>query len=125
WRTRPRHHAAPDSRETSERSRLRRSCFESDVGFPARRLALRTNRRLSRAERNGFQVGLKMTAAATVCAKCGATISAYAPEGLCTACLFEAGLGLLAHPSVTAGDDYGSVENIETSDTNTAVHIKK
>jgi TolB-like protein/predicted Ser/Thr protein kinase/Flp pilus assembly protein TadD len=66
-----------------------------------------------------------MTIAATVCAKCGAKISADAPEGLCTACLFEAGLGLLAHPSVTAGDDCGSVENVESSNANAAPHVKK
>src|SRR5947207_1470578 len=66
-----------------------------------------------------------MTSVPKICVKCGAEIFADAPEGLCTACLFETGLGLLAHPSVTAGDDYGSVENVETSDTNAAVHIKK
>src|SRR5947207_3491700 len=66
-----------------------------------------------------------MTSVPKICVKCGAKIFADAPEGLCTACLFETGLGLLAHPSVTAGDDYGSVENVETSDTNAAVHIKK
>jgi TolB-like protein/Tfp pilus assembly protein PilF/predicted Ser/Thr protein kinase len=37
-----------------------------------------------------------MTTAATVCVKCGATIFADAPEGLCTACLFETGLDFLA-----------------------------
>src|SRR5256885_9979031 len=31
-----------------------------------------------------------------VCRKCGAEIFADAPEGLCTACLFETGLYLLA-----------------------------
>src|SRR6266446_4639176 len=70
-----------------------------------------------------------------VCRKCGAEIFADAPEGLCTACLFETGLGLLARPSVTAGessavalakaDDCGSVENIQTSDANAAPHIRK
>src|SRR5438094_9509850 len=70
-----------------------------------------------------------------VCRKCGAEIFADAPEGLCTACLFETGLGLLAHPSVTSGDsfaeasakadDCGSVENIGTSDANAVPHIKK
>jgi TolB-like protein/Flp pilus assembly protein TadD/predicted Ser/Thr protein kinase len=76
-----------------------------------------------------------MTTAATVCAKCGAKIFADAPEGLCTACLFEAGLGLLAQPSVAAGDssavasakadDCGSVENVDSSDANTASHVKQ
>jgi TolB-like protein/Tfp pilus assembly protein PilF/predicted Ser/Thr protein kinase len=35
----------------------------------------------------------------TVCGQCGAEIFADAPEGLCTACLFEEGLGLLADGS--------------------------
>src|SRR5881392_403440 len=58
------------------------------------------------------------------CRKCGAEIFADAPEGLCTACLFETGLDLLARPSVAAGER-GSVENTETSDANAAPHIKK
>src|SRR6266478_2777447 len=76
-----------------------------------------------------------MSSASRVCRKCGAEIFADAPEGLCTACLFETGLGLLARPSVTAGessavalakaDDCGSVENIQTSDANAAPHIRK
>src|SRR5436305_5094416 len=76
-----------------------------------------------------------MSSVLRVCRKCGAEIFADAPEGLCTACLFETGLGLLAPPSVTAGDssavasakadDCGSVENTETSDANAAPHIKK
>jgi serine/threonine protein kinase len=36
-----------------------------------------------------------MTGAPKVCRKCGAEIFADAPEGLCTACLFETGLDLL------------------------------
>jgi len=32
-----------------------------------------------------------------VCRKCGAEVLSDAPEGLCTACLFETGLGLLAN----------------------------
>ena len=36
-----------------------------------------------------------MSSAPRVCRKCGAEISADAPEGLCTACLFETGLHLL------------------------------
>src|SRR5881394_484361 len=76
-----------------------------------------------------------MSSVLRVCRKCGAEIFADAPEGLCTACLFETGLDLLAHPSVTAGDssavasakadDRGSVENTETSDANATPHIKK
>src|SRR5213080_993783 len=76
-----------------------------------------------------------MSSVLRVCRKCGAEIFADAPEGLCTACLFETGLGLLAPPSVAAGDssavasaeadDCGSVENTETSEANAALHTKK
>src|SRR5712691_10688648 len=66
-----------------------------------------------------------MSSVLRVCRKCGAEIFADAPEGLCTACLFETGLGLLAHPSVAAGDDCGSVENVESSDANAAPHVRK
>jgi eukaryotic-like serine/threonine-protein kinase len=66
-----------------------------------------------------------MSSVLRVCRKCGAEIFADAPEGLCTACLFETGLGLLAHPSVAVGDDCGSVEDVETSDANAAPHVKK
>src|SRR5437762_1814012 len=41
-----------------------------------------------------------MSSAPRVCRKCGAEIFADAPEGLCTACLFETGLDLLVHESV-------------------------
>ena len=61
-----------------------------------------------------------MSSAPKVCRKCGAEIFADAPEGLCTACLFETGLGLLTRSAVAAGDDCGSVENIETCDSTTA-----
>src|SRR5438477_1873060 len=76
-----------------------------------------------------------MSSVLRVCRKCGAEIFADAPEGLCTACLFETGLNLLARPSVAAGDssavasakadDCGSVENFESSDTNAAPNVKK
>jgi eukaryotic-like serine/threonine-protein kinase len=36
-----------------------------------------------------------MTIARRVCAECGATVFADAPQGLCSACLFRSGLGLL------------------------------
>jgi len=49
-----------------------------------------------------------------VCRKCGAEIFADTPEGLCTACLFETGLDLLARPSVAAGDDCALIENVES-----------
>src|SRR5207302_1747552 len=60
-----------------------------------------------------------------VCRKCGAEIFADTPEGLCTACLFETGLDLLARPSVPAGDECDSVENIKSSDANAAPHVRK
>src|SRR5947207_14770140 len=41
-----------------------------------------------------------MTSAPRVCLKCRAEVFADAPEGLCTACLFETGLDLLVHESV-------------------------
>src|ERR1700692_3425928 len=75
-----------------------------------------------------------MSSVLRVCRKCGAEIFADAPEGLCTACLFETGLGLLAHPSAAACDssaeasakaDDRGVENIKTRDANAAPYIKK
>ena len=41
-----------------------------------------------------------MSSVLRLCRKCGAEICADAPEGLCTACLFETGLNLLADESV-------------------------
>src|SRR6266498_1110525 len=80
-----------------------------------------------RAVQDGERMGDSplMSSVLRVCRKCGAEIFADAPEGLCTVCLFETGLGLIARPSVAAGDDRGSVENTETSDANAAPHIKK
>jgi serine/threonine protein kinase/lipoprotein NlpI len=66
-----------------------------------------------------------MSSVLRVCRKCGAEIFADAPEGLCTACLFETGLDLLVHSSMTAGNDCAPVENVESSNANTAPHIKK
>ena len=43
-----------------------------------------------------------MTTAIMVCERCGTKILADAPEGLCTACLFEAGLDLLVDKPVAA-----------------------
>src|SRR5262245_7567518 len=48
-----------------------------------------------------------MSSAARVCRKCGAEIFVDAPEGLCTACLFETGLHLLADESVAGVGDPG------------------
>ena len=42
-----------------------------------------------------------------VCGRCGTKILADAPEGLCTACLFEAGLDLLVDKPVAAVGDPG------------------
>src|SRR6266496_2059509 len=48
-----------------------------------------------------------MSSVLRVCRKCGAEIFADAPEGLCTACLFETGLGLLVQAPVAGGGDPG------------------
>src|ERR1700719_761484 len=50
-----------------------------------------------------------MSGVLRVCRKCGAEIFADAPEGLCTACLFETGLGLFA------GDHDDSIEPMPAS----------
>src|SRR5215471_3496920 len=51
-----------------------------------------------------------MNSAPRVCRKCGAEIFADAPEGLCTACLFETGLHLLARESVAGVGDPSSYD---------------
>jgi serine/threonine protein kinase/tetratricopeptide (TPR) repeat protein len=48
-----------------------------------------------------------MSSAPRVCRKCGAEIFADAPEGLCTACLFETGLDLFTDNPVAGVDDPG------------------
>jgi serine/threonine protein kinase/tetratricopeptide (TPR) repeat protein len=48
-----------------------------------------------------------MSSAPNICRKCGAEIFADAPEGLCTACLFETGLNLLLYESVAGVADPG------------------
>ena len=53
-----------------------------------------------------------MSSAPRVCRKCGAEIFADAPEGLCTACLFETGLGLLAE-EVQTSDAERPPSNVE------------
>ena len=50
-----------------------------------------------------------MSSVLRLCRKCGAEVFADAPEGLCTACLFETGLHLLA------GDDQPAPEGGSTS----------
>jgi len=52
-----------------------------------------------------------MTSVPRVCRKCGAEISTDAPEGLCTACLFETGLDLLTDESVAGVADPGLDRN--------------
>src|SRR5437867_5937671 len=66
-----------------------------------------------------------MSSVLRLCRKCGAQTFANAPEGRCHACLFETGLDLLAHPSVAPGDDCAPVENVESSDANAALRVKK
>src|SRR5438552_2814286 len=66
-----------------------------------------------------------MSSAPRICRKCGAEIFADAPEGLCTACLFETGLGLLLDGAVAAGDDGGGAENVKANAAAPASHSKK
>jgi eukaryotic-like serine/threonine-protein kinase len=54
-----------------------------------------------------------MSSAPRVCRKCGAKIFADAPEGLCTACLFETELNLLANESVAGVVDPGRHEGVQ------------
>src|SRR5262249_49159995 len=57
-----------------------------------------------------------MSSAPRVCRKCGAEVFADAPEGLCTACLFETGLSLLAHESVAGVVDPGPDDGMPLPD---------
>src|SRR5438552_10763465 len=57
-----------------------------------------------------------MSSAPRVCRKCGAEIFADAPEGLCTACLFETGLDLLVRESVAGGGDPGRDDGVRAVD---------
>jgi hypothetical protein len=66
-----------------------------------------------------------MSSVHKVCRKCGAEILADAPEGLCTACLFETGLGLLLDGPVAAGDDGGCAENVKANAAAPDSHSKK
>src|SRR5690348_12761699 len=52
-----------------------------------------------------------MSSAPRVCRKCGAEIFADAPEGLCTACLFEAGLDLFMDNAVAKVEDRGRLDD--------------
>src|SRR5881392_3895745 len=66
-----------------------------------------------------------MSSVLRVCRKCGAGIFADAPEGLCTACLFETGLGLLAGSPATTGDECVSGDNLESRAANAAPHVRQ
>jgi serine/threonine-protein kinase len=57
-----------------------------------------------------------MNSATRVCRKCGAEIFADAPEGLCTACLFETGLILFAQESVAGVGDPGTSDGERSAD---------
>src|ERR1051326_2388500 len=48
-----------------------------------------------------------MTGVARVCKKCGSEILVDAPEGLCTACLFETGLALFTDGSAVLASGAG------------------
>jgi serine/threonine protein kinase/Flp pilus assembly protein TadD len=63
-----------------------------------------------RAVHDGARVGDSpiMSSAPRVCRKCSAEILADAPEGLCTACLFETGLNLLTDDPVAGLDEPGA-----------------
>src|SRR6266540_1513855 len=66
-----------------------------------------------------------MSSVLRVCRKCGAEIFAHAPEGLCTVCLFETGLDLLAHESLAGIEDPGNDNGIRAVDrTRTARRVK-
>src|SRR6266550_300102 len=80
-----------------------------------------------RAVHDGARVGDSpiMSSAPRVCRKCGAEILADAPEGLCTACLFETGLDLLTNASVAAGDDSGCPENIKATGSDVVRYSEK
>ena len=58
-----------------------------------------------------------------VCRKCGAKILSDAPEGLCTGCVLEAALGI-SPSAVSAVDDYGSTENLQTDNADAAQRRK-
>src|SRR4029450_12540132 len=65
-----------------------------------------------------------MSGVLRVCRKCGAESFADASEGLCTACLLETGLDLLAPPPVAAGDS-PAVASAKADDPDHVLHSKK
>src|SRR5690348_6831429 len=66
-----------------------------------------------------------MSTVLKLCQRCRAEIFADAPEGICTACLFESGLNLFANHSVAAGDDSGCAEEVKASNSSAALHKRK
>src|SRR5437762_2463756 len=79
-----------------------------------------------RAVHDGERAGAfpVMSSAPRICRKCGAEILADAPEGLCTACLFETGLGLLTDEAVAGVADPGPNDGAPVSDTKKSAPAK-
>lgn len=61
------------------------------------------------------EIRVAMSSVLRICRKCSAEIFADAPEGLCTACLFETGLNLFANASVAGGADPGLDDGVPLS----------
>ena len=57
------------------------------------------------------------------CRKCGTKILSDAPEGLCTGCVLETAVSALSG-AVAAGDDCGSVENLQTNNAHIEPRMK-
>jgi serine/threonine protein kinase/Tfp pilus assembly protein PilF len=70
---------------------------------------------------------LATTGVVRLCRKCSAKILADAPEGLCTACLFENGLGIFADAPVgqICDDDSGGVSEPPRGDASAALGSKE
>jgi serine/threonine protein kinase/Tfp pilus assembly protein PilF len=70
---------------------------------------------------------LATTGVVRLCRKCSAKILADAPEGLCTACLFESGLGILADAPVgqIRHDDPGRVSEPPRADPSASLGSKE
>ena len=66
-----------------------------------------------------------MSSVLRICRKCGTEIFADAPEGLCTVCLFETGLDLLADQSVAEVDDPGRDDGLRAADRKKAARPAK
>src|SRR5262245_54561870 len=64
-----------------------------------------------------------MSSAPRVCRKCGAQVFADAPEGLCTACLFETGLDLLRAEAAVGVDDPGRHDDEQAPDRERATRL--